>query len=105
MFGLQTDESTLLKAAFKSKGCFYKDVLFFLYRHLDSGQPAKVLYLLTLGPAQRPAQDLKLVQSVTSQSVTLATVVKPVSEPVVPVGDPEKGSTELCVFAGSSEGQ
>lgn len=78
---------------------------FFFYRHLNFGQPAKVIYLLTLAPAQRPAQDLKLVQSVASQSVDFATVAKPVSKPMLPAGDQDKSSTEKLVVAGSSERQ
>ncbi|XP_076583785.1 zinc finger protein 280C isoform X2 [Chaetodon auriga] len=73
--------------------------------HLIFGQPAKVVYLLTSGAAQRPKEtDLKLVESVTSQSVPLAAVDKPESVPMLPAGDQEKASTEICVAAGSSEG-
>lgn len=68
-------------------------------------QPAKVLYLLTPVPAQRPKEmDLKLVQSVTSGSVTLATVDLPEPEPMLPAGDQEKSSTETSVIEGSPEG-
>lgn len=73
--------------------------------HLNLGQPAKVVYLLTLAHAQRPAQDLKLVQSVTSQSVDFATVAKPVSKLILPAGDQDKGSAEKLVVTGSSERQ
>ncbi|XP_044047771.1 zinc finger protein 280C isoform X2 [Siniperca chuatsi] len=74
--------------------------------HLVLGQPAKVLYLLTSAPAQRPkGVDLKSFESVTSRSVTLATVDQPESEPMLPAGDQEKGSTEISVIEGSSEGQ
>lgn len=65
--------------------------------------PPKVLYVLTAAAAQRPKEmDLKL--SVTPGSVPLATVVQPESEPMVPAGDREKGSSESGVIEGSSEG-
>ncbi|XP_070760562.1 zinc finger protein 280C-like [Enoplosus armatus] len=74
--------------------------------HLVLGQPAKVLYLLTSAAAQRPKEmDLKLVESVTSGSVTLAMVNQPESEPMVRTGDQEKVSAETSVVKGSSEGQ
>ncbi|XP_029284489.1 zinc finger protein 280C isoform X2 [Cottoperca gobio] len=69
--------------------------------HLVLRQPAKVLYLLTSLPAQRPKEmDLKLVES-----VSLATVDQPGPEPMLPAGDQEKGSTEISVFEGSSKGR
>lgn len=49
--------------------------------------------------------DLKLVESVTSKSVTRSTVDQPESEPMLPAGDQEKSSTEIDVIAGSSGGQ
>lgn len=68
-------------------------------------QPAKVLYFLTSAPAQRPKEtDLKLVESVTSRSVTPAAVDQPEPEPKLPAGDEEKGSSETSVIEGSSEG-
>ncbi|XP_041789840.1 zinc finger protein 280C-like isoform X2 [Chelmon rostratus] len=74
--------------------------------HLLFGQPAKVAYVLTSTPAQRPKEtDLKLVESVASQSVYLTAVDKPESVPMLPAGGQEKASTEICVTAGSSEGQ
>ncbi|XP_045888996.1 zinc finger protein 280C-like isoform X2 [Micropterus dolomieu] len=74
--------------------------------HLILGQPAKVLYLLTSAPAQRPKEmDLKLAESVTSGSVAVAAVNQPQSEPKLPSGDQEKGSTEISAIEGSSEGQ
>lgn len=89
-----------------AESCIYNDVLFLSYRHLILGQPAKVLYLLTSPPTQRPKEmDLKLVESVTSKSVTRATVDQPESEPMLPAGDWEKSSTEIDVIAGSSGGQ
>lgn len=74
-------------------------------RHLNLEQPAKVFYLLTLAGAERPAQDLKLVQSITCQNVDFATAAKPVSKPTLPAGDQDKNSTEKLVVAGSSERQ
>ncbi|XP_039987153.1 zinc finger protein 280C-like isoform X2 [Xiphias gladius] len=69
--------------------------------HLVLGQPAKVLYLLTSAPAQRPKEmDLKLVESVTSGSATAATVDQPES-----AGDEEKVSTEVSVNEGSFKGE
>lgn len=98
--------SILLKAACKSKGCFYHDVLFLSCRRLLLGQPAKVVYLLTSAPAQRPKEmDLKLVESVTPGSITPATVDQPESEPMLPAADREKGPTEISAIEGSSEGQ
>ncbi|XP_044204510.1 zinc finger protein 280C-like [Thunnus albacares] len=75
--------------------------------HLVYGQPAKVLYVLTSAPAQTPKEmDLKPAESVKSESVTLATVDQPDSEPTLPAGDQEKGSTEMSnVTEGSSEGE
>ncbi|XP_050934319.1 zinc finger protein 280D [Lates calcarifer] len=74
--------------------------------HLVLGQPAKVLYLLTSAPAQRPKDtDLKLVESVTSGSVTVATVDQPDSKPMLPAGDQEKGSTDTSVNEGSFKGE
>ncbi len=68
-------------------------------------QPAKVLYLLTSAPAQRPKEtDLKLVESVTSGSGNPATADQPEPEPMSPAGDEEKGSSETSVIDGSSEG-
>lgn len=49
--------------------------------------------------------ELKVVESVTSPSVSLANVNQPVSQPMLPAGDQEKGPTEACTIAGSSEGQ
>ncbi|XP_074474431.1 zinc finger protein 280C isoform X1 [Sebastes fasciatus] len=70
-------------------------------------QPAKVLYVLTTATAaQRPKEtDLKLVQSVASGSVPLAAVVQPEpeSEPMLPAGDQEEGSTESGVIESPSE--
>lgn len=71
--------------------------LFLSCRHLFLARPAKVLYVLTAAPAQRPKEtDLKLAESVASQSVSGATVDKPGSEPTVPAGerDRERPSTE-----------
>lgn len=48
---------------------------------------------------------MKLVESVTSKSVTCATVDQPESEPMLPAGDQEMSSTEIDVIAGSSGGQ
>ncbi|XP_028436746.1 zinc finger protein 280C isoform X3 [Perca flavescens] len=73
--------------------------------HLVLGQPAKVLYVLTSAPSQRPKEmDLKPIESVTSESVTLATVDQLQPEPMLPAGDQEKGSTETSFVEGSSEG-
>lgn len=70
-------------------------------------QPTKVLYVLTTAAAaQRPKEtDLKLVQSVASGSVPLAAVVQPESEsePMLPAGDQEEGSTESGVIESLSE--
>lgn len=69
-------------------------------------QPATVLYYLTTAPVQKPKEmELKVVESVTSPSVSLANVNQPVSQPMLPAGDQEKGPTEACTIAGSSEGQ
>ncbi|XP_026176047.1 zinc finger protein 280C isoform X2 [Mastacembelus armatus] len=49
--------------------------------HLIMAQPAKVLYLLTTAPAQRPKEmDLKLVESLSSRSGSLAPVGQTRSE-------------------------
>lgn len=77
--------------------------------HLVLRQPAKVLYVLTPAPVQRPKEmELKLVESVTAGSVTLASVAQPEPEPItkpgLPAGDQEKGSTETSVVEGSSQG-
>nr|XP_020481625.1 zinc finger protein 280D isoform X1 [Labrus bergylta] len=70
------------------------------------GQPMKVLYLMSTTSSQKPKEtDLKLVESVKSGSVTATESDKPESEPMLPAGDPEKGSTEMIVIEGSSEGQ
>ncbi|XP_078105409.1 zinc finger protein 280C isoform X1 [Sander vitreus] len=73
--------------------------------HLVLGQPAKVVYVLTSAPSQRPKEmDLKPIESVTSESVTLATVDQLQPEPMLPADDQEKGSTETSFVEGSSEG-
>ncbi|XP_032369979.1 zinc finger protein 280C isoform X2 [Etheostoma spectabile] len=73
--------------------------------HLILGQPAKVLYVLNSAPSQRPKEmDLKPDESVTSESVTLATVDQLQSQPMLLAGDQEKGSTETSFVEGSSEG-
>lgn len=73
----------------------YNCPLFLSCRHLILAQPAKVMYLLTSAPAQRPKEtDLKLVECVTSQSVSVATVVKLGSESTVRAADQEKLSAE-----------
>lgn len=80
--------------------------IFLLCRHLILEQPATVLYYLTTAPVQKPKEmELKVVESVTSPSVSLANVNQPVSQPMLPAGDQEKGPTEACTIAGSSEGQ
>lgn len=54
-------------------------------------QPAKVLYVLTTAPAQRPKEtDLRLAESV----VHASTDDKPGSEPTVPAGDQESSPTQ-----------
>lgn len=69
-------------------------------------QPATVLYVLTTAPVQKPKEmELKVAESVTSPSVTLATVDQPASQPMLPAGDQEKDPTEARPVAGSSEGQ
>ncbi|XP_068586882.1 zinc finger protein 280C isoform X2 [Cebidichthys violaceus] len=60
-------------------------------------QPAKVLYVLTPAPAQRPKEK----ESITSGSLT---VDQPESQPMLPEADQEKGPTEITVTEGSSEG-
>uniref|UniRef100_A0A3Q3PY22 C2H2-type domain-containing protein n=1 Tax=Monopterus albus TaxID=43700 RepID=A0A3Q3PY22_MONAL len=61
-------------------------------------QPAKVLYLVTSAPAQRPKEmDLKLVESLTSRSVSTDEAG---SEPMLLAADQEKSSAEA-----SSEGE
>uniref|UniRef100_A0A8D0A7G6 Zinc finger protein 280D n=1 Tax=Sander lucioperca TaxID=283035 RepID=A0A8D0A7G6_SANLU len=73
--------------------------------HLVLGQPTKVVYVLTSAPSQRPKEmDLKPIESVTSESVTLTTVDQLQPEPMLPAGDQEKGSTETSFVEGSSEG-
>ncbi|XP_040899935.1 zinc finger protein 280C isoform X2 [Toxotes jaculatrix] len=72
--------------------------------HLVLGQPAKVLYLLTSASAQRPKEmDSKLVESVTSGNISVATVDQP--EPMLPAGDQEKGSTEISNSEGPFRGE
>ena len=65
-------------------------------------QPAKVLYLLTSPPAQRPKEmDLKPVKSVTSGSAIVSNVDQPELELMLPTGYPEKASTEVSINEGS----
>nr|XP_046242206.1 zinc finger protein 280C isoform X2 [Scatophagus argus] len=74
--------------------------------HLVLGQPAKVLYFLMSAPAQRPKEmDFKQAESVTPQSVTVATVNQAEAEQMSPAGDQEKNFKEERATAGSSEGQ
>ncbi|XP_071345335.1 zinc finger protein 280C isoform X2 [Trachinotus anak] len=76
--------------------------------HLVMGQPAKVLYLLTSAPAQRPKEmGLKLVESATPGSVPVATANQPEQkpEPMLPASNQKKDSTEMSINEGSLKGE
>uniref|UniRef100_A0A3B4XF47 Zinc finger protein 280D n=1 Tax=Seriola lalandi dorsalis TaxID=1841481 RepID=A0A3B4XF47_SERLL len=65
-----------------------------------------ILYLLTSAPAQRPKEmGLKLVESATPGSVTVATAGQPEPEPMLPAGDQKKDSTEIIINEGSIKGE